>query len=310
MQHYRCRHVRHSVPYVDLIDGKRQLHFCTEKCRNQYKMAVFCAETSSMGFKSCKTLPTSDSVSQNILVNRGATNTKSSKGAILITPDLWFVDSQLNQLATESDYNTAESASMVTEVNEPLNLVLNLPSSPKNTNATKRKSTNTEINKKKGKSHRKTQPRFDENLQTLTRPGLSSPASLPLTSSYPDEWRGFSSQLAHQSLINLQSQLMSNINGLMKPLTNDAVHEEIASDVSISEENNGPEINVDGKCPKSYVNNCVQTLLHEQNTEKECNIIPPNMVILRVPCLVPILIPVPIPIPLNIHEKYLNELLK
>lgn len=38
-------------------------------------------------------------------------------------------------------------------------------------------------------------------------------------------------------------------------------------------------------------------------------VMPPNFVVLRVPVLVPLPIPVPIPIPLNIHEKYIKQLL-
>lgn len=270
-------------------------------------MTVFCTETSSLGFKSCMTLSTSDSVSQNMLVDHGAVN-KSTNRAVLITPDLWLVDGKFNQLTTENHHNTIESNAIETEANEPLNLVLNLPSSPHNTDAIKRKSTNTDVNKKKGKSHRKPQPRFDQNYQKLPRSGPVSPVSLPLASSYPNEWRGFSSQFEHQSLY-LQSQLLSNINGLMEPpLQLDETSNSIHPDVSMCEETINGLVNEN--CPKSSaVENCIQPLPQEQNTDKVCNIIPPNMIIFRVPCLVPILIPVPIPIPLNIHEKYLREIL-
>ncbi|XP_017774672.1 PREDICTED: sine oculis-binding protein homolog [Nicrophorus vespilloides] len=40
-----CRHVRHTVSYVDFQDGASQLQFCSDKCLNQYKMHIFCRET-------------------------------------------------------------------------------------------------------------------------------------------------------------------------------------------------------------------------------------------------------------------------
>ncbi|XP_060801475.1 sine oculis-binding protein homolog [Amyelois transitella] len=40
-----CRHVRHTVAYVDFQDGATQLQFCSDKCLNQYKMHIFCRET-------------------------------------------------------------------------------------------------------------------------------------------------------------------------------------------------------------------------------------------------------------------------
>lgn len=40
-----CRHVRHTVSYVDFQDGASQLQFCSDKCLNQYKMNIFCRET-------------------------------------------------------------------------------------------------------------------------------------------------------------------------------------------------------------------------------------------------------------------------
>ncbi|XP_015788599.1 uncharacterized protein LOC107365580 [Tetranychus urticae] len=40
-----CKHVRHTVNYVDFQDGQQQLQFCSDKCLNQYKMNIFCRET-------------------------------------------------------------------------------------------------------------------------------------------------------------------------------------------------------------------------------------------------------------------------
>ena len=39
-----CKHVRHTVNYVDFFDGKSQLQFCSTKCLGQYKMNILCRE--------------------------------------------------------------------------------------------------------------------------------------------------------------------------------------------------------------------------------------------------------------------------
>lgn len=39
-----CKHVRHTVNYVDYFDGKSQLQFCSTKCLGQYKMNILCRE--------------------------------------------------------------------------------------------------------------------------------------------------------------------------------------------------------------------------------------------------------------------------
>ncbi|XP_053201592.1 sine oculis-binding protein homolog A-like isoform X2 [Panonychus citri] len=40
-----CKHVRHTVNYVDFHTGEQTLQFCSDKCLNQYKMNIFCRET-------------------------------------------------------------------------------------------------------------------------------------------------------------------------------------------------------------------------------------------------------------------------
>lgn len=74
-----CRHVRHTVNYVDFQDGDEQLQFCSDKCLNQYKMQIFCKETQAY-------------LQMNPhLQEETSKNTASSK---LITPDLWLRDCQ------------------------------------------------------------------------------------------------------------------------------------------------------------------------------------------------------------------------
>ncbi|XP_075975548.1 sine oculis-binding protein isoform X2 [Anticarsia gemmatalis] len=66
-----CRHVRHTVAYVDFQDGATQLQFCSDKCLNQYKMHIFCRETQA-----------------HLDLNPHLVNASSSSN--LITPELWL----------------------------------------------------------------------------------------------------------------------------------------------------------------------------------------------------------------------------
>ncbi|KAJ8918926.1 hypothetical protein NQ315_016828 [Exocentrus adspersus] len=67
-----CRHVRHTVSYVDFQDGASQLQFCSDKCLNQYKMHIFCRETRAH-LELHPHMHVEDAASGN-----------------LITPDLWM----------------------------------------------------------------------------------------------------------------------------------------------------------------------------------------------------------------------------
>ncbi|KAK3096861.1 hypothetical protein FSP39_004082 [Pinctada imbricata] len=71
-----CKHVRHTVNYVDFQDGETQLQFCSSKCLNQYKMNIFCKETQEH-------LQQIQSPGENI-------RDTASPNKILITPDLWL----------------------------------------------------------------------------------------------------------------------------------------------------------------------------------------------------------------------------
>lgn len=91
-----CKHVRHTVTYVDFQDGDRQLQFCSQKCLNQYKMNIFCKETQ----EHLQQLQEGNSSLNN---NRSSSNGSmmspndtDSQHAILITPELW-TSSEKNQ---------------------------------------------------------------------------------------------------------------------------------------------------------------------------------------------------------------------
>lgn len=72
-----CKHVRHTVNYVEFKDGETQLQFCSEKCLNQYKMSIFCKETQEH-------LRNVDKNGEN------PAELKNDEREILITPELWM----------------------------------------------------------------------------------------------------------------------------------------------------------------------------------------------------------------------------
>lgn len=85
-----CKHVRHTVNYVDFQDGEQQLQFCSDKCLNQYKMNIFCKETQAhlqlhphLQDAACKVTPS------------GSMN--------LITPELWLKDCKNGPKTNEDD---------------------------------------------------------------------------------------------------------------------------------------------------------------------------------------------------------------
>ena len=72
-----CKHIRHTVNYVEFQDGETQLQFCSEKCLNQYKMSIFCKETQEHLQKMNKN-------------GEESSSDKDGEREILITPELWM----------------------------------------------------------------------------------------------------------------------------------------------------------------------------------------------------------------------------
>lgn len=79
-----CRHVRHTISYVDFHDGASQLQFCSDKCLNQYKMHIFCRETRA-----------------HLELHPHLRLEESSSGT-LITPDLWLKNCKSPELRSPS----------------------------------------------------------------------------------------------------------------------------------------------------------------------------------------------------------------
>ncbi|XP_026749134.2 sine oculis-binding protein homolog [Galleria mellonella] len=83
-----CRHVRHTVAYVDFQDGATQLQFCSDKCLNQYKMHIFCRETQA-----------------HLELNPHLVNASSSSN--LITPELWLKNCRSRSASPISEKSTS-----------------------------------------------------------------------------------------------------------------------------------------------------------------------------------------------------------
>ncbi|XP_013141589.1 PREDICTED: sine oculis-binding protein homolog [Papilio polytes] len=79
-----CRHVRHTVAYVDFQDGATQLQFCSDKCLNQYKMHIFCRETQA-----------------HLDLNPHLVSAASSTN--LITPELWLKNCKSRSVSPTSE---------------------------------------------------------------------------------------------------------------------------------------------------------------------------------------------------------------
>ncbi|KAK9502272.1 hypothetical protein O3M35_011071 [Rhynocoris fuscipes] len=79
-----CRHVRHTVNYVDFQDGDHQLQFCSDKCLNQYKMNIFCKETQAH-------LELHPHLRDGPNSGQGSSDSTGTAGN-LITPELWMRD--------------------------------------------------------------------------------------------------------------------------------------------------------------------------------------------------------------------------
>ncbi|XP_013794724.1 sine oculis-binding protein homolog isoform X1 [Limulus polyphemus] len=74
-----CKHVRHTVNYVDFQDGEQQLQFCSDKCLNQYRMNIFCKETQAH-------------LQMHPHLKEAACKISASGSMNLITPELWLQD--------------------------------------------------------------------------------------------------------------------------------------------------------------------------------------------------------------------------
>ncbi|PVD28262.1 hypothetical protein C0Q70_10849 [Pomacea canaliculata] len=120
-----CKHVRHTVNFVDFQDGELQLQFCSEKCLNQYKMNIFCTETQEHlkqiqsqlheERKNASLSPggasSSSSLSSRVLSDAAsASSGKKSEDQILITPELWLSQQKPEKLLKTEVLDEREGA--------------------------------------------------------------------------------------------------------------------------------------------------------------------------------------------------------
>ncbi|KPI95876.1 Sine oculis-binding protein-like [Papilio xuthus] len=90
-----CRHVRHTVAYVDFQDGATQLQFCSDKCLNQYKMHIFCRETQA-----------------HLDLNPHLVSAASSTN--LITPELWLKNCRSRSVSPTSERSASPNIENLT----------------------------------------------------------------------------------------------------------------------------------------------------------------------------------------------------
>ncbi|CAN7988172.1 unnamed protein product, partial [Ixodes hexagonus] len=87
-----CKHVRHTVNYVDFQDGEQQLQFCSDKCLNQYKMNIFCRETQA-----------------HLQMHPHLQEAACKAASGLITPELWLRDCKSQPSSTTANgHDTAD----------------------------------------------------------------------------------------------------------------------------------------------------------------------------------------------------------
>ncbi|XP_076357628.1 uncharacterized protein LOC143250649 [Tachypleus tridentatus] len=91
-----CKHVRHTVNYVDFQDGDHQLQFCSDKCLNQYKMNIFCTETQAH-------------IQMYPHLKETTCRVAGSGSLNLITPDLWLQDCKTQSFMNCHDKKSPET---------------------------------------------------------------------------------------------------------------------------------------------------------------------------------------------------------
>ena len=262
-----CKHVRHTVSYVEVHEGDRQLQFCGDKCLNQYKMQLFCKEATSLGMAP---------KSGGQLISDGA----SSSTSPLITPELWL----RNCHSPENLCERSDSTDSDPDGTLPLNYSMrNVPA--------KRPSDQTAeaAASKKGKSHRKVSP--------VSTPKHPQWPVLPHPAFLPPSLIGFHNQLIRFNLNENKVQRRPIIAPPAPSLTQcrrqDQVQETNPTMTSNRVHLGQPEA-------KS------ESLSEKLEVPKTAATVAPHVVLSPYPLLVPLPIPVPIPIPINIHEKYLK----
>ena len=281
-------------------------------------MHLFCAEASSLGVQSCTTPDSKSETSPGTSIDL-----KKESTGLLITPDLWLSDYQLDnpiniklECNEETELHSMDSEPEEQNCEAPLNLV---HSSRRAGHSLKRKSNFVEITEiplsKKGKSHKKSH--HSTSLKTSAHTSNLIPPPPPTPPFSSTAWPSFPypPHVIHPSYI-LQSQVLA-LNRSLKPLKDafGEVHVPLTSTIESINKLPSEMVNDQATPIKSLSPVAEHINIEEKNksnTEDEkisTPAVPPHFVVLRIPYLIPLPIPVPIPIPLNIHEKYLKHVL-
>ncbi|XP_015906916.2 sine oculis-binding protein homolog isoform X1 [Parasteatoda tepidariorum] len=134
-----CKHVRHTVNYVDFQDGEQQLQFCSDKCLNQYKMNIFCKETQAH-------------LQMHTHLKEAACKLAAAGSVNLITPDLWLRDCKTNG----NSRSPHEAIDIMEDVNSDENI--SIVASPAPLIESPKPSSSPVIEKKESKDHKQDQP--------------------------------------------------------------------------------------------------------------------------------------------------------
>lgn len=194
-----CKHVRHTVNYVEFRDGESQLQFCSEKCLNQYKMSIFCKETQEHLNKIKEHADDSES-------------DKEKEKEILITPDLWQIGelTKLRGAKTNSpETPSAKSDSYKKTLTNNIEKSVKKVSDSKYNNELQKQSLIERIKAEANVKHRKLSRKDSDRQPAAT-------ATEPATSPRPGSLAQVSPQMYHPGLAGMapwihQAQLLGSM---------------------------------------------------------------------------------------------------
>ncbi|KAK6620693.1 hypothetical protein RUM43_010988 [Polyplax serrata] len=298
-----CRHIRHTVNYVDFQDGEHQLQFCSDKCLNQYKMNIFCKETEAH----LQLHPH--------LQGLGSTgNGKGNASVRLITPELWLRDCRSESPLSDRSVSPSENNSTPIEIkvvmrppNETPQTAVKPPPSLEITKVDRkghhrerpRKGSFLDKNKKQarcipGNCERRgssSSPRSGVNL-LLPKPGVFPPPLLPINGNPVPHLPPHVAPTSEHGLLRPPFMPLGCYSPSHTDIPNPSRHPQILRPPVISPTSPSAQT-VINKPPINQILPPPRSLL------------PPVTVLVPYPVAlaIPIPLPIPIPIPLNLLKK-------
>lgn len=319
-----CRHVRHTVSYVDFQEGSAQLQFCSDKCLNQYKMHIFCRETQAhlefhphllptgsssniiaggssslitpdLWLRDCKTPPEDDMVDDDDDDGDGKMK-EESRNISLITNEMRNVDKgELRQTRSSSVDKVPKLIPIITLA--PTSSLLASPSS-----SSMKRSTII----KKTKNKRK---RFSSaTITSQSTPNTSTTSTCSTSSLNLDEEVAQDLRIRHnvtpplRMVPNLQEILQNaaNLNNSRQNFSNPTVLNNLTSS---SEEAKKVPFQMaapsDLRVPNNPPSQTNQNVPQQDSTKSNISMIPPVTVLVPYPIMIPVPLPIPIPLPIS-----------